>query len=264
MKRLIASSGSTDGSPPAIRCSIKHHKPAAGFLHRPIVSSIGSALYNTYKILSDIWSPTQNLNGDSILNSSQFAKEVANMEISDDEVMVSLYDVVFLFTAIPLNKACEYIQNKLNNHNTLRFRTSLTTDDIISLLDFTLSIIYIYKQIHGCAMGSPVSPIVANSCIEVIEEPAVNISTVPPGIWKRYVNDSFVIIKKDAASSFLSLLKQKTMVIPRHLDFQKRKWFCRHWCVSEANPHRPIPGFLFSPWNKTQNQYVLDPSVPSI
>lgn len=196
---------STDGSPPAIRGSIKHHKP--GFPLRPIVSSIGSALYNTSKFLSEILSPIQNHNGYSVLNSSQFAKEVANMEISDDEVMVS-FDVVSLFTAIPVNKACEYIRSKLNNDNTLRSRTILSTDDIISLLDFTLSNNYfvynncIYKQIHGCAMGSPVSPIVANLCMEVIEDLAISTSPVPPRVWKRYVDDSFVIIKKDAVSSF--------------------------------------------------------------
>ena len=52
---------STDGSPPAIRGSIKHHKP--GFPLRPIVSSIGSTLYNAssfpksyrrYRIIMDI------------------------------------------------------------------------------------------------------------------------------------------------------------------------------------------------------------------
>ena len=112
------------------------------------------------------------------LNSSQFAKEVANMEISDDEVMVSFH-VVSLFTAIPVNKACEYIQNKLNSDNTSHLRTSPNTNDIISLMEFTLSNNYfvyndrIYKQIHGCAMGSPVSPIVANLCMEVIEELAI-------------------------------------------------------------------------------------------
>ena len=60
----------------------------------------------------------------------------------------------------------------------------------------------IYKQVHRCAMGSPVSPIVANLCMEVVEELAINTSTVAPRVWKRYVDDSFVIIKKDAVSSF--------------------------------------------------------------
>ena len=170
-----------------------------------------SALYNTSKFLSDILSPIHNLNGYSVFNSSQFANEVSNMEISDDEVMVS-FDVVSLFTAIPVNKACAYIRDKLNNDNALHFRTSLNTDDIISLLEFILSNNYfvynncIYKQIHGCAMGSPVSPIVANLCMEAIEELAISTSSVPPKVWKRYVDDSFVIIKKDAVSSFHNTL----------------------------------------------------------
>ena len=162
-------------------------------------------------ITLDILLPIQNLNGYSVLNSSQFANEVANMEISDDEVMVS-FDVVSLFTTIPVNKACAYIRDKLNNDNTLHLRTSLNTDDIISLLEFILSNNYfvynncIYKQIHGCAMGSPDSPIVANLCVEVIEELAISTSSVPPKVWKRYVDDSFVIIKKDAVSSFHNTL----------------------------------------------------------
>ena len=45
----------------------------------------------------------------------------------------------------------------------------------LSELNFTLSNNYfvfndkIYKQVHGCAMGSPVSPVVANLCMEEIE-----------------------------------------------------------------------------------------------
>ena len=35
-------------------------------------------------------------------------------DISDHEVMLS-FDVVSLFTAIPVNKACKYIRDKLNN-----------------------------------------------------------------------------------------------------------------------------------------------------
>ncbi|XP_068697769.1 uncharacterized protein [Montipora capricornis] len=55
-------------------------------------------------------------------------------------------------------------------------------------------------------MSSPVSPIVANLCMEVIEEFAISTSSVPPRIWKRYVDDSLVIIKKDAVSSFPNAL----------------------------------------------------------
>ena len=64
----------------------------------------------------------------------------------------------------------------------------------------------IYKQIHGYAMGSPVSPVVANLCMEDIEESAIIASTVPPKVWKRYVDDSFCIIKKDEIPTFHNTL----------------------------------------------------------
>ena len=65
-------------------------------------------------------------------------------------------------------------------------------------------------------MGSPVSPIVANLCMEVIKELAVSTSSVPPKVWKRYVDDSFVIIKKDAVSSFHNTLNASP--IPKFLS----------------------------------------------
>ena len=69
----------------------------------------------------------------------------------------------------------------------------------ISLLNFVLSNNYfvysdtIYKQIHSCAIGSPVSP---------VEKAAVIVTAVPPENLKRCVDDSFCIIKSDAVASF--------------------------------------------------------------
>ena len=62
----------------------------------------------------------------------------------------------------------------------------------------------VYKQIHGCAMGSPVSPVVANLCMEIqfLKNRYIAASTTPPKVWKRYVDDSFVIIKKHFVSKF--------------------------------------------------------------
>ena len=162
---------STDGTPPAIRGSVKHHKE--GNPLRPIVTYIGSALYNTSKFLTDILSPLQNRNGYSFANSLQFSKEISDIKIDENKVLVS-FDVVSLFTAIPVDKASDYIKIKLEQDASLPSRTNLDINDIISLLQFTLSNNYfmfndrIYKQVHGCAMGSPVSPVVAKLCMEEI------------------------------------------------------------------------------------------------
>ena len=125
--------------------------------------------------------------------------------------MVS-FDVVSLFTAIPVDKACCYIKKKLENDSSLQSRTKLDIEDICFLLNFVLSNNYfmfndkIYKKIHSCAMGSPISPVVANLCMEEIKESAISASSVSPKVWKRYVNNSFCIITKDEISSFHNIL----------------------------------------------------------
>ena len=164
---------------------------------RPIASFIGSALYNTSKFLTSILTPLQNGNGFSVPTSSKFVDEISNIDIQDDEIMLS-FDVVSLFTAIPVKKACDYIQTKLDCDESLHLPTNLDTTDIISLLNFVLSNNYfvyndsVYKQIHGCPMGSPVSPVVANLCMAAIEEMVINTTPVPPKVWKRHVEDSFL------------------------------------------------------------------------
>ena len=59
-----------------------------------------------------------------------------------------------------------------------------------------------YRQIFGVAMGSPVSVIIANLVMENVEEGAMSTFLNPPKLWKRYVDDTFVIIKKTEVDEF--------------------------------------------------------------
>jgi len=80
----------------------------------------------------------------------------------------------------------------------------LEVEDILELLEFILSTTYftfrgqLYRQKFGTAMGSPVSPLVANMYMEHLEEKLQ--STVPlelkPKLWKRCVDDILEVIKK--------------------------------------------------------------------
>jgi len=80
----------------------------------------------------------------------------------------------------------------------------LEADDIMELLEFILTTTYfnfrdqIYRQKFGTAMGSPVSPLVANSFLEHLEQKllATALEDLKPKLWKRYVDDILEIAKK--------------------------------------------------------------------
>ena len=145
---------SSDAIPPAIRGSIKHHKENHPL--RPIVTCINSALDDTSKFLSQILSPLQNHNGFSVINSTQFKNEISDITIDEDEIMVS-FDVVALFTAIPVDKACAHIRTKLEHDTSLAERTQLDIGDIIRLLSFVLSnsFLFITTQVTSKYMVVP-------------------------------------------------------------------------------------------------------------
>ena len=59
-----------------------------------------------------------------------------------------------------------------------------------------------YCQIFGVAMGSPISFIIANLVMENVDEGAMSTFLNPPKFWRRYVDGSFVIIKKTEVDEF--------------------------------------------------------------
>ena len=54
-----------------------------------------------------------------------------------------------------------------------------------------------YKQIFGVPMGSLISVTIANLVMETVETKALQTFQNPPITWKRYVDDTFLVIKKN-------------------------------------------------------------------
>ena len=49
------------------------------------------------------------------------------------------------------------------------------------------------EQTTGAAMGSPLSPVLANIFMEDFEQKALANSNLVPSIWKRFVDDIFAV-----------------------------------------------------------------------
>ena len=72
--------------------------------------------------------------------------------------------------------------------------TSLIKDDMLILENFQFQNV-VYQQVHGTAMGSPVSVTIANLVMEDIEQRALLTFRTLLRFWKRYVDDTCTAIQ---------------------------------------------------------------------
>ncbi|KAL9953883.1 hypothetical protein ACROYT_G041356 [Oculina patagonica] len=162
---------------------------------RPINSCIGAPTYELSKYLASFLKHLVNETEYSVKNAKQFAEFVSDQEVTDDELVVS-FDVVSLFTSIPIDMAIDIVQRKLEGSDDWRSHTQLTKGQVLDLLSFLLHNSYFvfegiqYHQVSGCAMGSPVSAVIAELVMQEVEEKALETSPVQPKWWRRYVDDS--------------------------------------------------------------------------
>ena len=148
---------------------------------RPIVSSCGSVTYGVAKELAKILKPIVGKSPHHI-NSTQ----VKHITLAPGECLSS-HDVFALFTSVPIDPALKIIKDQLVKDPTLKDRTVIGIDDIILLLEFCPKNTYFsfqgqfFEQGEGVAMGSPVSPIVANLYMEYLEQKPYGLHPTHPG-----------------------------------------------------------------------------------
>jgi len=151
-----------------------------------------------------------------VKNSQHTASELISLELEEDDILVS-HDVVSLFTNTPVKESLDIISTRLEQVSDWQDTTMLEKDDILELLEFVLTTTYfafrgeIHRQMFGTAMGSPVSPLLANMFMEQLEGKLS--ATVPEDLrsklWKRYVDDTLDAIKRgtvDKLAEFLNNL----------------------------------------------------------
>ena len=199
----------TGAVPPKYYGLPKVHKP--GMPLRPIISSVGSVTHATAKELSRIIKPLVGGSQHHVRNTKDFIHSIEGIQLSADECMMS-FDVESLFTSVPVEPSIQIIKKLLEEDKSLHLRTKMTVKQISCLLDFCLKTTYFifqgkfFEQVKGAAMGSPISPIVASLFMEDLEVKALSTAPIPPTLWKRFVDDTFIIIKKSSKESFLQHL----------------------------------------------------------
>jgi hypothetical protein len=138
-------------------------------------------------------------NTDSFVkNTEHFIKSIKDFNFQNEDYLVS-FDVVSLFTNVPVEEVLQIIKNRFSTDTFFSERSPLQVEDMMELLDICLKTTNFqfygkfYQQKDGMAMGNSLSLVVSNIFMEYFEEIALETADYKPAKWLRYVNDTFVI-----------------------------------------------------------------------
>ena len=162
---------------------------------------VGKKLAGILKPLT--WNTIHHIN-----SSSEFEDDIKKVKLEKGECIIS-YDMSALFTSMPVQSAIDVTKKKSEQDTELHQITSMSISNILELLEFCLCNTYFlfqgqfYEQTQGAAMGSPVSPVVANLYMEFFEHRALTSAVDHCSLWRRYVDDTFVILQQSHREEFL-------------------------------------------------------------
>ena len=159
-------------------------------------------------MLSHIIKPLVGQSPHHLKNTQHFIQQLQDKKLQPGEVITS-FDVKALFTSVPVQPSIQIVKNRLQQDTTLPQRTAMSISQITSLLEFCLTHTYFlfqgkyYEQVQGAAVGSPISPLIANIFMEEFEVKALQSFPNPPSMWLRFVDDTFVISKAEHSQDLL-------------------------------------------------------------
>ena len=135
---------------------------------RPVVSMIRASEYNLAKYLAGIIDdamPTTYMLG----SSGSFVGQISSFDIQPSHVLVS-YDVVTLFTNIPLNETIDIVCNYVYQQHSQPKYSKETLKKLLQIetVGYFLHRGKLYCQIDGGTMGSPLGPTSAIFCVWLI------------------------------------------------------------------------------------------------
>ena len=179
---------------PYLYGTVKTHKD--GYPMRPIISTVGTVSYELSKYLVHLLQPlVGTISNSHVHNSTQFVDMLQRCIPAPDDVMVS-FDVKSLFTCVPINDVLDFLRVELS-----KYALTLPVWIVLELIQlcvvdtcFTFNGEF-FKQKFGMQMGNCLSPVMSSIYMEYFELRIAN-AIIPENVfWKRYVDDTFVILK---------------------------------------------------------------------
>ena len=164
---------------------------------RPIISNIGTATHKTAQYLCRLLTPLGK-SSYTVQNTKEFVDKIKKIKVPEGHIMIS-FDVVSLFTNVPLSKTIDIILRKIYDEK--QIQTKIRRENMKELLLLcTKGVPFsfngnLYKQIDGVMMGSPLGALFANIFMTGLE------NTIIPKLrddmcnWTRYVDDTFAFVK---------------------------------------------------------------------
>ncbi|XP_058445859.1 uncharacterized protein LOC131427008 [Malaya genurostris] len=187
---------STTAICPQIYGQPKAHKPDLPL--RPVVPNITAPTYQLSKYLASILQRSTHSEF-NVSDSFQFITNIKQITLPPNYVLVS-FDVVSLFTNIPLDLV---IHDIIMDWNNIKAYTNINLDLFLELIEFCVKSSYFrfqdkyYMQTFGTAMGSPLSPILANIVMDNLLHTVTKQLPFNIPIVRKYVDDLFLALPKD-------------------------------------------------------------------
>ncbi|XP_055604423.1 uncharacterized protein LOC129752680 [Uranotaenia lowii] len=162
---------------------------------RPVIPNITAPTYQLAKFMANILRSSITSEYET-KSSFEFCDDINGIKLPDNYIIISL-DVVSLFTNIPRHLV---ISNLIEHWKEIN--TQINLDLFIEIIEFLMEASYFqfkntyYVQTFGTAMGSPLSPILAQMVLDTIIGRALKALPFPIPIIRKYVDDLFLAIPK--------------------------------------------------------------------
>ena len=175
-----------------------------------LVSACGTSTYNTAKFITKILQNYCGKTSSFLKDNTDFIKKIKHLSINPEEE--TSFDVSALFTSIPVPVALQVINSKISICTNFTNVCKIPMKKFIKLLEFTLTNCIFcfnkkfYKQSQSAAMGSPVSPVIANIYMKYFESQAIPLSPTLVNWWFRYVDDVHSATRKDQVNKLQEYL----------------------------------------------------------